>query len=485
MTDFATIFPVYDAQAAPLTFPSRYQQARYELISRRMAEHQSCTMNACCPDRAERAGAYRFLNHPGVTERLLQEQTARRCARAAAAAGPGDKLVISDTCEVDLGRYAGRLEANGGLGAGSKKGREHCYFVHPQLVVEEAGGTLLGVAEAFCYHRAADRPGRDSRHDRAFEDKESVRWLRGAANAHARLRAAGTTGRLIYVSDREADNYGHLAGLLALEGADLVVRARHDRACAGPPGAPRLFARLAARPVVYCYKQRVRLTPAERREHGTTDKWRWAHMEVRAERVVLEPPRGHGGAGLRLGAVWARERTDLQDRPDSYEAVDWKLLTTLAVTTAAELARVLGIYERRWLIEELFFVMKSGAFGLSRARLHSGRGIRKLTMLIMDNSLKVVQLREAQRGRTQLPCEAVFDEEQRACLAELLPGLQGRGAALRNPHAEGTLAHASWIIARLGGWKGYATSRPPGVQTMSRGLERFEFICYGRNLNGP
>jgi hypothetical protein len=38
---------------------------------------------------------------------------------------------------------------------------------------------------------------------------------------------------------------------------------------------------------------------------------------------------------------------------------------------------------------------------------------------------------------------------------------------------------AAWIIARLGGWKGYASERKPGPITMHHGLTRFASIATG------
>jgi hypothetical protein len=38
---------------------------------------------------------------------------------------------------------------------------------------------------------------------------------------------------------------------------------------------------------------------------------------------------------------------------------------------------------------------------------------------------------------------------------------------------ENNLAWAAWIIARLGGWKGFAGQRPPGVITLYGGRIRF------------
>jgi hypothetical protein len=34
-----------------------------------------------------------------------------------------------------------------------------------------------------------------------------------------------------------------------------------------------------------------------------------------------------------------------------------------------------------------------------------------------------------------------------------------------------------WHVARLGGWTGYASERPPGPITFTRGLQRFQAIA--------
>ncbi|WP_414573692.1 hypothetical protein [Nostoc sp. CCY 9925] len=45
-----------------------------------------------------------------------------------------------------------------------------------------------------------------------------------------------------------------------------------------------------------------------------------------------------------------------------------------------------------------------------------------------------------------------------------------------------TVAWATWIIARLGGWSGYSSQKPPGITTLVRGLYQFESTFFGWKL---
>ena len=51
--------------------------------------------------------------------------------------------------------------------------------------------------------------------------------------------------------------------------------------------------------------------------------------------------------------------------------------------------------------------------------------------------------------------------------------LEGNTQKQKNPYKKSSLRYATWIIARLGGWKGYASERKPGITTLWVGLEKF------------
>jgi len=62
----------------------------------------------------------------------------------------------------------------------------------------------------------------------------------------------------------------------------------------------------------------------------------------------------------------------------------------------------------------------------------------------------------------------------------LVPTLEGKTDRQKNPHPVKSLARATWVVARLGGWNCYY--KPPGPITFRRGMERFHAIHHGRML---
>ena len=61
--------------------------------------------------------------------------------------------------------------------------------------------------------------------------------------------------------------------------------------------------------------------------------------------------------------------------------------------------------------------------------------------------------------------------------------LNGSTKKQQNPHNEESLAWATWIIAKLRGWKEfYNKKRPPGNKTLVWGLQKFDAIMVGFNI---
>jgi len=95
---------------------------------------------------------------------------------------------------------------------------------------------------------------------------------------------------------------------------------------------------------------------------------------------------------------------------------------------------------------------------------------------------KIMQLVLARDGTVDRPATDVVTTDQLPMLEALQVSLEGKTAKQKNPHPEHSIAWLAWIIARLGGWTGYGSERPPGPITMRRGWHRFEQMAQGWKL---
>ncbi len=85
----------------------------------------------------------------------------------------------------------------------------------------------------------------------------------------------------------------------------------------------------------------------------------------------------------------------------------------------------------------------------------------------------VLQLTYARNRLDCQPTDEVFDQQGQQVLQQANERLQGKTEKQKNPFPQRRLSWAAWIIARLGGWKGYQSQKPPGPITMKAGLEKF------------
>jgi hypothetical protein len=207
---------------------------------------------------------------------------------------------------------------------------------------------------------------------------------------------------------------------------------------------------------------------------------RTATVEMRFGEVEIRRPRDEQDLSLpktvRLRLVEVRE----VDAPKGVEPLHWRLLTTHDVADAAKAWQIVGWYEARWIIEQLFRVTKSQGLQLEDSQLGSADRLVKLTAASIKAACIDIQLVQERDGKHQLPASTVFLEPEIDTIEALVPTLEGKTERQQNPHPARSLARASWVIARLGGWNCYY--KPPGPITMRRGMEQFNAIHRGRLL---
>ena len=125
----------------------------------------------------------------------------------------------------------------------------------------------------------------------------------------------------------------------------------------------------------------------------------------------------------------------------------------------------------RWQIEQLFRLLKTESIDLEAAQLERGEALKTLCIRF---HVALVQLQTGSPMRAAgASASLVWSAEAEAFMRMLQGKLEGKTQKQQCAHKKGTLAWSAWIIARLGGWKGYSSQSPPGPITMRRGIERF------------
>jgi Transposase DDE domain len=410
-------------------------------------------------DRAEEVGMARFFRNPKVKKDEMLETAAQRTASAAVGR---HVLILQDTSEINYQAKAERKRGLGKVGNGEDVG----LFVHPALAVDAETGAALGIAGATIWRRTKTKAL--NYQSLPIEDKESFRWIDTAKKARAALSEAAM---VTVIADREADIYELFARVPDAR-THVLVRAEHDRAL---KTGGRLHAALEGAPEAGRIDFPLEARPGRPKRNVT--------LAVRFKPVALRrPSKGaddRDPPALRLYAVEAREI----DPPPGEKPILWRLLTTHEIGSLADAARMIDFYRMRWNIEQLFRTLKSAGLDIEECLLADGEALENVAVVALIAACQVMQLVRGRgvEGQTQ-DASLVFSSTEIHVLKAVIKQYEGKTEKQKNRFAVGSLAWAAWAIARLGGWKGYASERPPGPITFTHGLRRFQSIFEGYRL---
>jgi len=405
-------------------------------------------------DWADQMRYWRFLANPRVTvEKIVDgwSDATRQAVRGR------HVLALQDTSEI---KFATSADDRRGLGKVGK-GNVYGVLLHAMMAVDADTGACLGLAGGKVWTRRGDIKIPHAK--RALEDKESLRWVATAAAAKEEL---AETAMITVVNDREGDFYAHWA-LTPGGNVHLLSRAMHDHALVG---GGTLRKKVAQTP--FCAKAAINLPRRLDRPA------RQAHLSLRFGSVVLKRPDGKDKDLPESVALNFIEAVELHP-PKGAEPVHWLLLTTHEVRSAEDAFTIVGWYKMRWIIEQLFRSMKRQGLRVEDSQLQTADRLMKMVAIAAKAATIVIQLVQARNGGAELPPEFVFSADEIEALQAINAGFKGKTALQTNPHPKKTLAWAAWIIAKLGGWTGYASHTPPGPITFHNGLDYFQKLFVG------
>jgi hypothetical protein len=435
---------------------------RLECVGGALLEAMQCKRTMCVHalgrNRSQTRQFQRFLDNDAVSLREMLVCAGRLTGKRAAGR---HILAISDTSELNYAAHTRRKRGFGTVGNGSDIG----VFLHPVIAMDAEQGGLIGLVGAEVMNRTA---GRVADHkQRGADDKESRRWLAGTETAAAMLEAAAM---ITMVEDREGDIYDQFARRPAT--VHLLVRAAQDRCLAA---APMLFAHCAGWPEVARYT--VTVPPLAGRPGRT------ATVALRFGEVVFKRP---ATAAAALPATITVRVVDVAeaDPADPKEHIHWCLLTTHAVDTLEDAQRIVGWYQKRWVIEQVFRTLKSAGVEVETSQIIRPANLLKLVIVALIAAVRVMQLVLARDGNTGQSLSDGAEAVDVPALQAINVSLEGRTEKLKNPFDPTSLAWLAWIVARLGGWSGYTSRgyRPAGPKTIARGLNQLDPMVAGWKL---
>lgn len=405
------------------------------------------------PGPAALEATYRFMSNEAVTpEQILAPHaaaTGERCVGRCI-------LAIQDTTECV---FPGATLRDG---LGWLTGKRQGFRAHVTLAVDADDGDPLGVLDAHTWVRDGVAPGRKKRATFAFKTrptKESDRWCE-AVDRIATVLDPSTW--VIHVMDREADFY-RLEAQLVESGDDFVIRGSHlERRLADgrtlEEATDAVTVQFTSEVEVSERTPKRRVETQRARKPGAVRKMRKAKLRAGATTIAVKRSwatlsEGATEFGLNVVHVW-------EPHPPAGQApVEWTLLTTLATTTVDEIQRVVDIYRKRWLIEELFKSLKTGC-QYQTLQLETGDALRNAFAVMLPVAVGLLRLRYLAR--------AAADRRATDVLTPLQCRLLDKHPLTKDLPLE-TAADALLAVARLGGHIRH--NGDPGWLVLGRGYQ--------------
>lgn len=348
---------------------------------------------------------YRLIDHPDETavsmahilkphrERTVQRMKAQRTV-----------LCIQDGTDLDYSSLA-QCKGLGVIGTNQTNAQSRGLHLHTTLAVA-TNGLPLGVLHAQCVAPEWKSPD-DPRPSWSvpIEEKGTFRWIEGLRDT-VDLAAQMPQTRLIHVCDREADFFELFEEQRRQGRVELIVRAHHNRGILEEPS--KLFEAVRQSPLqrkvpvsVPCQSARPKLSKKKARPGRPS---RQANLEVRYQQVQLCPPKYHREKdSIDIWVIHAVEACP----PAGTEAIEWFLLTTVAIVSGEDAVQCLRWYCLRWRIEDWHRVLKSGC-GVERIAHETAERIRRAIAINLVIAWRIMLMTLLGRQTPEIPSGVLF-----------------------------------------------------------------------------
>jgi hypothetical protein len=433
-------------------------------VAERIAAHPGRSLPQAMQAPADLVALYRLMNRPEVTHSAVL-QTHYRRTREAILAHPGVVLIGHDSTEFDLTSKRSLREQLGPLGGKNQFG----YLCHNSVAVG-ADGEPLGLANQILHKRRRRKKKASRAACREDPLRETRLWVRGR---EAIGDFSAKEEPVVDLVDRGGDTFEFLDYEDA-HGYHHVARSKSNRSCriGHAEGGEEALLHDHLRSLPAAAGGRVVEVAQRQASHGRPHRpARQATVVMACRAVTLLPPspgqaRGqHRQVPLRVWALRVWEPSP----PQGQEALEWFLITNVAVGTSQDGWERVDWYERRWpTCEEYHKGQKTGCV-IEGPRFTTTQALEPMIALLSVVAWLLMRLRFAARQ----PEAAERAATDFVPLSWVLLLSRWRH---KQERPDWTVREFLMALARLGGHQNRKSDGLPGWQTLWKGWSEFRTI---------
>ena len=435
-------------------------EKRVEKVMNDMLNFGKAVVNKFCNSTTDKIGAYRMFGNSTFDYTDLAQGLYKSCKNNQSA---HHLLCLQDTTEFNFTHHLNRIGKDDKDIGPVTRNDNAGFFCHPMLIIDPEKSFPIGISSLELWNRSWDKKSCKERNyrDLPISQKESYRWVDSAQRTKSLLT---NTAVLTIIGDRESDIYSELA-LVPDNQTHLLIRSSINRRIF--KSEQKLFEVLANSEKKSQYTLEIK--------GNKKRKNRIANLDLRYTKVKIQKPNRKNIEDLPLYVeLWAIEaRENDNSVPIGENPILWRLLTTHSIDSNQDAMKYIEWYSNRWIIEELFRVLKSKGLEIESSQLESGAALKKLVVLSLQVALKTMMLKLSLKSKYQINADVMLTNQQIQFINIITKEVEGSTQKQKNPHINGTLPWAAWSIARLSGWSGYASQGPPGYISIKSGLDIF------------
>lgn len=457
----------------------RLDRTAGELCSQAISKKTAVVKNLA-DDRAQEARFHRFVNNDKIDpEKLIEPivfKTSDFCSQRK------HVLLIQDT--TDFRFEAANKGSRTDIGLVGHD-RSIGFSAHTTLAQDAQNHECLGIADLQMMRKTEkSKLTPYERNCQRIEEKTSYRWLEAVQSVSALIdRSTMQT----FVADRESDIY-ELYNICHELKCQYVIRSSVDRNT-NVEKEPKITYRptrqrirqfysltelLNSQEILFEYEDLVPRISGSRKE-------RIACFQVKALKteILRTSRKGYSNDLPRTLPINCLEVKEINSSVS--EPIYWRLITSHPIESIEDCKNIIGYYKARWNIEQLFRSTKKTGLKVEENQGKSYEALANIACIALISGCHTMQLVKARDpdSNCESPVELVFEKDSIPILDSLNKKYQGKTQKQMNMASHGSLTWAAWIIARMGGWKGYLSQGQPGPITMRRGLEKFAVFEQG------